>query len=198
MLGLAGNTNAARRTTGARRITGALTLALTLAGMLALAGCGSGDGDEAAADADAAAEVRATGAAGTGEAGTGAEGGESGLGRVVTDDWDWSARTDGQIDAVPFPVYPASKLASFMVDLEPGEPQALTLQTGDPLDQVVAFYAAELGGYSHRERYGSHFFWQGPDSFDPMEDTNTARVQVRASISSDSTFIDMFFPPTGR
>ena len=196
MLGLAGNTNTARRATGSRRVAGALTLALTLAGTLALAGCGSGDADGAErADADAAAEV---GSAEVGSAETGADGGESGLGRVVTDDWDWSARTDGQIDAVPFPVYPESKLASFMVELEPGEPQALTLQTGDPLDQVVAFYAAELSGYSHRERYGSHFFWQGPDSFDPVEDTNTARVQVRASISSDGTFIDMFFPATGR
>lgn len=158
---------------------GTLSRALpSLTALLLVAGCGgeAEGGAEGASSAGAAAAVVSALAT-----------------REVSDDTDWAVRTEGDIQSVPFPIYPGAILAAWGVVNDTGD-MGMTLQSADPAEEVAAFYRERMADARSRVELGTHYFWLGAETYDPVRDEGVANVQVRKSFSSDTTFVYMFIP----
>jgi hypothetical protein len=164
-----------------------LATSAVLGGLLAFAGCGDGDVGEAGSAPDQA-ESEAVAAA-TEDAWQAASRDVTGPG------WDWAEETEGQIREVPFPIYPGATLVSYSSELEEGELQGLGLQSGDPPSEVLRFYKENASDMRYMEEYNTHFFWRGPEEFDPLAvDQQVPNIQLSEGISEGGTTITMFFP----
>lgn len=86
--------------------------------------------------------------------------------------------------AVPVPAYPGAKASAANAGVKytandktgQGLP-TVALATKDGIGKVVAFYKGKLKGWKYMEKYGSHVFWRGADSYNMMDMTQSMTTE---------------------